>query len=82
MTTTYIDCREEREFTTEEVLALCNGHAKPFPNGYYQTEEEIIERRNDALESDLEGLTIKDLEEHHEHFTCPLNRWEYLALSI
>lgn len=79
---TYIDCKEQRDFTVEELTALLTGSAKPYPNGWYVNEKSIITKKNANFWTSYQELTLQDLEECHEEFSCPLNKWEYLSLDI
>lgn len=78
----YIDTREEREFSDKELLNLLNGNAKPYPNSYYTSEQEIINYKNTNFDLDWEAMSQQDKEDCYGEFVCPVNRWEYLSLSI
>lgn len=74
----YIDCYENRNYSSEELQALVNGDAKPYPQGWYESETEIIERRNSEFNYDI---NIDDVEDFSE-ISCPLKKWAYLYRSI
>ena len=79
---TYIDCREEREYTQEELLKLCGGEAKPYPNSWYATEQDILLRKNQCFRDEYADIDPLDEDNDYSHFSCPVERWAYMSLSI
>lgn len=75
----YIDCHEDKNYSVDELQALVNGHAKPYPQGWYATEAEIIETRNAAIADVIES--VDELENYGE-ISCPIDKWAYLYRSI
>ncbi|ALF52796.1 hypothetical protein ACX27_07875 [Nostoc piscinale CENA21] len=79
---TYIDCKEQRDFTVKELTALLTGNAKPYPDSWYMNPQSIITKKNANFWNTIQDLTQEDLEECYSEFTCPLNKWEYLSLDL
>ncbi|WP_157943247.1 hypothetical protein [Nostoc sp. CENA543] len=81
---TYIDCREERDFTVEELTALLTRTAKPYPNSWYESPQSRITSKNASQWINYQELTTDQLEEDncYEEFCCPLHRWEYLTCAL
>ncbi|PHJ59582.1 hypothetical protein VF14_08905 [Nostoc linckia z18] len=52
----YIDTRQQRDYSQEELIALWNGIAKPFPSSYYQSEKSLIIQKNASLWRDYQEM--------------------------
>lgn len=76
----YFDSRNQTEFTQSELLAICKYQLKPYPEGWYKEEEEILLNRNQALEEEyLEGISIEQDEENwYEDISMATQRWQNL----
>lgn len=75
----YIDCNKNRNYSVEELQALVNGNAKPYPCGWYENEADIIARRNDAIADVIES--VEELDNYSE-ISCPVEKWAYLYRTI
>lgn len=83
----YIDTRQERDFTQEELIDLCTYKAKPFPNSYYQSEKSLITQKNAQAWIEYQELLLvqQEYEEDggdYSEFSCPLHKWQYLCKQI
>lgn len=83
--TRYIETRNE-DISIEEVIALCNYEAKPYPALWYENAKSVTTRRNASQWRDyqdcLEAVADDDSEEiDWSEFSCPLNHWEYLVCA-
>ncbi|MBH8566730.1 hypothetical protein I8748_32040 [Nostoc sp. CENA67] len=81
----YIDTHQERDYSQEELIALCTGNAKPFPSSYYQSEKSLITEKNASHWREYQELEKQEYEEEggdYSEFSCPLHKWQYLCKKI
>lgn len=82
----YIDTRNEsHDFTTEELTALLQGTIKPYPSLWYETEEEILDLRNEGFASDwddcMTAIASGDSNEDEiewSEFSMSVEKWQNL----
>lgn len=79
--TTYIDTTKA-SYTAEELMALCAGTAKPYPSGWYKTEEEVLAGNWQLLWDDaMDDEADIDWSEGSS-FNCSVVKWENLRCDL
>lgn len=85
----YFDKYQNRDYTVQELTAMLNGEIKPYPQPWYDTEEDILEYKNsvilDEFEDAIAYLTSPDGEDDEidwSQFSMSVNKWENLVKTI
>lgn len=90
MTVQYYDSREDRPYTTDELIAICNGQLRPYPESWYDTAEDVLAYRDMCL-ADQHAEDLLSYEEHPEDFPdwywaatyrSPVQQWRLLRCDL
>ncbi|GEM_PF-2311411 len=85
----YFDKYQNKDYTVDELTAMLNGQIKPYPQGWYDSEEDTLEYLNSNIEEEFEDAIAylnspdgEDDEIDWSQFSMSVNKWENLVRTI